>query len=145
MSGRGNGQVPLGAWVGDSRKWVHLGRAEQRKKGRQCPGVCVSFYHWLGRRLDQCASAVPIRCRMPGVWRKEKEGFHQRGLKKMVSHVIEPKHHGRQWGDPESKHPGIWGDSVWLLRDNKWAGPEHLCCSMMLWRLPQPHLSKLSP
>lgn len=25
------------------------------------------FYHWLSRRLDQCASAVPIRCRMPGV------------------------------------------------------------------------------
>lgn len=32
--------------------------------------------------------------------------------RKMVSPVAKPRHDGRQRGDPESKHPGIWGDCV---------------------------------
>lgn len=47
----------------------------------------------------------------------------EEGERKTVSPGAKPRHHGRQWGDPESKHPGIWGDSVWLLRDNGMGWP----------------------
>lgn len=54
---------------GSSRK----GRVEEEADSVQ--RVCAAFYHWLDRRLDQCASAGPIRCWMPGVERTEEEGL----------------------------------------------------------------------
>lgn len=65
--GRQQGQVPLGAWAGDSQEGVHPGRASRGERAGGAWGSSWVTTGWEAGWTSQCASPVPIRCRTPGV------------------------------------------------------------------------------